>query len=112
MYSYPVLLLLFALVIVLARGAVGIIGKQVESGEVAALEKERATALLARQEDLERKVERLKTEEGIKEEIRERFSVAAEGEHVAVIVEEKPATTTKEAAPLPWYKRFWNAIRY
>lgn len=112
MYSYPVLFLLLLLMFVLARGAVGVIGKQVESGELAALEQEKAMALAARQEELEDKVERLKTEEGIKEEIRERFSVAEEGVHVAVIVEEKRATTTEEPERMPWYKRFWEAIRY
>ena len=110
MYSIPSLALLALLLFLLARGAVSIIGKQLDSSDLAEAEAMKAEELLVRKAELEDKVERLKTEEGVKEEIRERFNVTAGSEHVAIIVENNQATTTGEEEKKPWYKRVWNAI--
>ncbi len=109
-YSLPVLVILVVITLILARG----------TWEV--LSKERATAL--RREDLESRIatmeERnselqdnlafLSTEEGLEGEIRGKFDVSEEGEHVVVIVEPKPETPSGDDIRKPWYRRFWDAI--
>ena len=71
---------------------------------------EKATALVLREQELEEGVSHLKTEEGIKGEIRGRFSVTEEGEYVAVVVDERSASSSTDASSVPWYKRFWAVI--
>ncbi len=67
-------------------------------------------AMLAlREQELKENIARLKTEEGINNEIREKFSVTQEGEYVAVIIDDKKTSSSTDSA-LPWYKRFWFAI--
>ena len=65
---------------------------------------ERINKLTERQVVLRNKIERLKTERGIEEEIRNNFSVAKVGEQVVNIVEEKPvATTTATSTNSSWW---------
>jgi cell division protein FtsB len=109
LYSLPMLALLAAFTAFLAKGAFGIMKIERRSAErVGSLEAE-ALVLDNRRRELNGEIERLKTDEGIMEEIREKFSVARDGEHVAIIVEEKTRGGEK-AAEDSWYKRFWNAI--
>lgn len=70
----------------------------------------KAATLILREQKLREGIGRLETEEGIKEEIKERFNVTAEGEHVAVIVDRKEVSSSTDPSALPWYKRFWVAI--
>jgi len=69
-----------------------------------------AVILTLREQELNEDIRRLQTEEGVKEEIKERFSVTQEGEHVAVVVDERRAASSTEEGKLSWYKRFWIAI--
>jgi len=110
LYSIPALILLLVLTIVLTRGAIRVMGKRLESAEYAKELEQRATALVLREQELEESIARLETEEGKEEEIRERFSVTQEGEYVAVIVDDRNASTTTVDTSLPWYKRLWDAI--
>ena len=66
--------------------------------------------LVLRERELKEGIDRLKTEEGLKEEIKERFNVTQEGEQVAVIVDRKEVSSSTDSSVLPWYKRFWIAI--
>jgi cell division protein FtsB len=110
MYSIPTLVLLGLAAFFLTRGAIRVLEKERESAELTRNLEEKAAVLSSREAELGREISRLKTEEGIKDEIKERFNVTEDGEYVAVIVDEKyQATSTPPARP-PWYKRFWNAI--
>ena len=73
------------------------------------LEKKMATLVL-REQELSEDIARLETEEGIKDEIKERFSVTQEGEFVAVIVDEKGVSSSTDNSTLPWYKKLWSVI--
>lgn len=109
-YSLPSLIILALITFVLAKGAIGVLGKGRESSEITRNLEEKATSLVIREMELKENIARLKTEEGVREEIKDKFSVTQEGEFVAVIVDEKRASTTDEAEKSPWYKRLWAAI--
>jgi cell division protein FtsB len=74
-------------------------------------------SLNLRAEALGAKVERLKNDRGLEEEIRNRFDVVKEGEQVVIFIgedqEEKPRTATstsiEEQSSGPWLKmfKFW-----
>lgn len=110
LYSYPSLIIVFIIAVLLARGAIGIIAKEQESARMLANLEEKAASLASREQELEEGVARLQTEDGVRDEIRERFSVIEEGEHVAIIVDERRVATMTEEVKLPWYKRLWSAI--
>ncbi len=106
----PSLIGLFIIAILLAKGAVGVINKERESALRSKELEEKASALILREQELREGIARLETEEGIQEEIKERFSVTQEGEFVAVIVDERRATSSDDDSGKAWYKRLWTAI--
>lgn len=109
-YSFPALIILTIITFFLVKGAIKVMDKEWESSKrVKDLEGKVATLIL-REQKLREGIGRLETEEGIKEEIKERFNVTAEGEHVAVIVDRKEVSSSTDLSALPWYKRFWIAI--
>jgi cell division protein FtsB len=110
MYSTPALVTLLVLTFFIARGALKIMSKERESATQTKALEVKATVLASRENKLKDGIERLKTEEGVKEEIKERYSVTQEGEHVAVIVDSRENSNSTSTMSLPWYKRFWAAI--
>ena len=110
MYSIPSLMLLVAIAFLLARGALRVWGKERESAvNLSNLEK-KAAALMLRERALRDGIARLETEEGVKDEIKERFNVTQAGEHVAVIIDEKRVSISTEDRVWPWYKKLLFAI--
>lgn len=109
-YSLPALVVLVLLTFFLARGAFRVMEKEFESKARAKDLAEKAIMLSLREQELKENLARLKTEEGIKDEIKERFSVTQEGEYVAVIVNDPGTSTSTDDSTRPWYKRFWYAI--
>ena len=71
---------------------------------------EKAMVITLREQELKKDIARLQTEEGVKEEIKERFSVIQEDERVAVIVDDRGVSSSTDTSTLPWYKRFWIVI--
>ena len=110
LYSLPSLIGLFIIAVLLAKGAVGVINKERESVLRSRELEEKATTLVQREEELKEGIARLETEEGIQEEIKERFSVIQEGEFVAVIVDDRRATSSEDDSGKAWYKKLWSAI--
>ena len=109
-YSVPSLILLSFVAFFIAKGAVKILGKEQESSARARELEARVSALVLREQELKEGIARLETEEGVKEEIKDRFNVTEEGEHVAIIVDEKRSATSTNASELSWYKRLLDAI--
>lgn len=109
-YSIPLLVVLFLVTFFLAKGAVGVINKEWKSSMYSRDLAEKAESLVLREQALKGNIARLQTEEGIKNEIRERFSVTEEGEYVAIFVNDKGVSSSTDKSSSPWYKRFWTAI--
>lgn len=112
LYSWPSLILIAIITFFLVKGAVGIMRIERESaGRVRELEAD-SKALALREEKLTQDINKLRTEAGIIEEIKEKFSVTREGEYVAIIVDERNKATSTDGTGISWIKRLWNAIRY
>jgi len=110
LYSWPSLIILVLITLLLARGASGVMykehlsAKKIENLETEAKDLEERRVLVANN------IERLKTEEGVVEEIRRKFNVIRGGENLAIVIDEKvEASSTKESKE-SWIKRFWSAI--
>ena len=109
-YSIPALIVLSIVAFLFAKGALRVMNQKRESSERSRDLEEKAAALVLREQELRAGIIRLETEEGVKDEIKERFSVTQEGEYVAIIVDEKRVSTSTDTSHLPWYKRLWVAI--
>lgn len=109
-YSIPSLIILLVVAFFLVRGATAVINKERESSARSKDLKEKMITLTAREQELKEGISRLQTEEGIKNEIKERFSVTQEGEYVAVIVDDRRVSSSTDGSAMPWYKRFWIVI--
>ena len=109
-YSIPSLIILSIIALILTKGALGVMNKERTSSELSKDLEEKAAALVLREQELREGVRRLETEEGIKDEIREKFSVTEEGELVAVIIDDRGASSSTDSSTLPWDKKLWLAI--
>ncbi len=110
LYSLPALAILAIFAILLTKGAVGVVGKQRESARHLRELRQEAQALSARSDMLKKDIDRLNTEEGIVKEIKEKFNVSEEGEHVAILVDQQASEKSAEALESAWYKEFWNSL--
>ena len=110
LYSRPVLVILIIASIVFAKAAWNIYQKKLESERG----KEKASAELVelekRQQELSLNINLLKTKTGIEKEIRDKFSIAKEGEKIIVIVEPSQASTT-ESGSGDVFQRVWHSIK-
>ncbi len=100
LYSWPSLIGVLLITFLLAKGSFGLMVKERQSAErVSNLEAE-AKAYDIREAELKESIDKLKTDEGIIEEIRDKFSVTRPGEQVAIIIDErgKPASSTQSAS--------------
>ncbi|OHA91923.1 MAG: hypothetical protein A3J09_00225 [Candidatus Zambryskibacteria bacterium RIFCSPLOWO2_02_FULL_51_21] len=110
LYSWPALVLAAILAFFLVKGAAGLMFKERESARLLANLESEAKESEAREVKLREGIARLQTETGIVEAIREKFSVTREGEHLAIIVDERAGTSTSAGENGSWYKRFLDAI--
>ncbi|MDP2642037.1 MAG: hypothetical protein Q8P21_01980 [bacterium] len=110
LYSVPSLVLMSVIALGLVKGVIRVAETRNESWEQTRALEERAAALALREQEIKEGIARLGTEEGVKDEIRDKFSVTQEGEYVAVVSDERNAAVSSSVETLPWYKKFWNVI--
>jgi cell division protein FtsB len=98
--SKPVLVLLTLVLLVFVWNIFKLAGKMEETSKNRKMEEARIADLEKRKEKLTEDIQRLNTEQGKEEVIRENFSQAKEGEELIVIVEDqKKETAEKKAEP-------------
>jgi len=108
-YSRLTIVILFILVLLLANSTYKIYQKEKLSLEDYNQTKKEYEDLKGRQAMLDSEIARLKTENGIEEEIRSKFSVAKPGETVVVVVDSSSSSSTdNNGASLSWWQRFIN----
>lgn len=112
LYSPIVLLLLSIIFVIVLRGVWSVYKKSQISSENLEREKIELSKLIERQKNLANSIDYLKTEQGIEDEIRTKFRVVKEGEHVAVIIKEEiPTTSTKLATTTGFWSRLFHWSR-
>lgn len=111
MYSMPVLIGLFILLVILGKGVIGVLEKERTSREHVKDLEEKALALTMRSQELEGDIKSLDTEEGVMRELKQKYNVVEEGEMVVVVVEDVRSATTTSEAEEGWISGFWTNIR-
>lgn len=86
LYSPVAIGLLIIVLLAMGRATWNVYGKQSESAEKRRQAETELNALKERQKVLTAELERLKTQEGIEAEIRENYSLAKQGEGLAIII--------------------------
>ena len=87
-YSYLTIFILGVIFIVLIKATVNIYDKERQSGADLALLTRKYEDLSQRSEYLKSEISRLSTENGVSEEIRDKFAVAKPDEKIVVIVDQ------------------------
>ena len=106
-YSKMSFVILFVLVIFLAKATYNIYKKSQLSADNYAETKRDYESLKARKEMLESEIGRLKTDNGVEEEIRSKFNVAKPGETVVVVINGSSSSSTDAKN---YHKSFWSSF--
>ena len=94
MQSKPALVLLGIVVLAFAWSVVGLVGKMRETVKNKTIVEDKIAELQQTKEKLSADIEKLKTEKGVEESIREKFGWVKEGEGVIVVVEDNSSNQT------------------
>jgi hypothetical protein len=108
MQSKPVLALLAATVLVFAWSVIGLLGKMQETIKNNKTTAEKIEELQEAKANLSLDIDKLETDKGKEESIREKFGWAKEGEEIIVVVEDNSSPLEeKEQEP----GGFWNFLK-
>lgn len=107
-YSKFTILALLIVVILLARGTWGVYKKEKDSRIEMQRVQGELQVLKDRKENLAIGIDRLKTDTGVEEEIRNKFQVAKQGEGVIVIVDKAPTVVPTDDTNI--LKKIWNSV--
>ena len=100
LYSWPSLIFLIIVSIFLTHGVWGVFQKEHQTSLIRKQRLSHLEELKTREDVLVKEINRLNTDRGIEEEIRQKFEVARPGEEVIVIVEQplNPSLTQIEGS--------------
>ena len=105
-HSPIALIALFCLVILFMYNIIGLAKKEAETAKKKKLILAQIETLRSREENLSRDIEKLKTEQGIEETIRDKYQVVKEGEKMVVIIDDEE--NKSEIKELPKENSFWT----
>lgn len=97
LHSKPVLVFLGALMIFFTWVIINFLGKMKETSHNRTIAENKLIELEQKKEQLTVGIEKLKTDEGKEESVREKFGLAKEGEGLIIIVDDKNQPEVKEA---------------
>ncbi len=107
-HSPLALIVLFCVFVGFAYNMVGLIKKERETSKNRASELNKMDELRKRESKLSADIDKLNTEEGVEESVRDKFQVVKPGEKEVLIVEDQDqATPTEESQE----HGFWNFIK-
>lgn len=109
LYSPLAVAILGILVLLLARSVWGVYKKETQAREARDAALYQLGVMESRRNDLARDVHDLESSEGVEAALREKFSVAKEGEEVIVIGPDGAVATSTE--PEPEKKGFWGSFK-
>lgn len=92
-YSWWVILLLIVLCVLLARASYSVFWKKIESEKNLTKARDEYESLRLKNEKITDSMVRLETQSGVEEEIYSKFNVTKDGQKIAVIVDNKTAST-------------------
>lgn len=112
-HSPLALLIVFLILIVFSYNMIGLVSKERETNRNKITEMNKLEDLRAREANLNKEIDRLNTNEGIEESVREKFQVVKPGEKMVVIVEdakkdEQPDEGARDHSFWGWIKRLFS----
>lgn len=110
LYSTPSVIAIGVLSIFIAKGAYGLVVTQHESAKERDLLTVKVNEETLREGELSQALAKLQTGEGQEEELKSKFNVAKNGEHVAIILDAKEATSTNSENGGSWWQKLLGAI--
>ena len=111
LYSWPILILLLLIVLLVGKGVWGVYqSERVSLANRVSSEKEYGE-LKARGESISSEIELLKTDKGIETEIRDKFRVVKEGEQLAIIINSVEKQEEISVRGDSFWKKIWNFLR-
>jgi cell division protein FtsB len=111
LYSRMTAVLLLVAIVVLARAVWGLYQKERESAANALTANTELQKLEDRRSMLESELSKLETDEGIEEEIRQKYSVSKPGENVVIIVDKNATSAPVQAPEEGWWTKFKKFLR-
>lgn len=108
LYTPVTMVILLIIIFFLARGVLSAREKERLSEERLARAKVEASELQAKYASTTREVNFLKTEEGVDAELRLKYRLVREGEGVAVIVDDNPASAAQSLRKISPWQKFWG----
>ena len=109
-HSPLVLFILFCVLVFFAYNIVGLIEKERETARKKELKLAEIETLRNREESINNDIQKLKTEEGIEESIREKYQVVKEGEKMVVIVD-KDKNVIDQQTEIQDEHNFWGWVK-
>lgn len=109
-HSPFILFILFCILVVFSYSTIGLIEKERETEKKKELKLAEIETLRAREESINKDIEKLKTEEGVEETIREKYQVVKEGEKMVVIVDQDKKTIDQNVEVLSDHS-FWGWVK-
>jgi cell division protein FtsB len=110
LYSWPSLILLIFITVLFLRGTYVVFQKKAESAAYVTSLSQKEEDLQKQQTELSANIEGLKTEEGLEKEVKAKYNVAKDGEHVVILVDENGNASDTEPENDSWIQKAWNAI--
>jgi cell division protein FtsL len=107
--SSPVLFILFLVVLTFAWSVFGFWGKMSDTRKNRQIVEAKVNQLQVEKERLTADISKLSTEEGVEDNIREKFGLAKEGEQLIVVVDEEDKEVEKEEDP-NWFSSFFKNL--
>lgn len=107
LYSKVTIGILIFMILIAARATWNVLAKEHQSAANALQAQSELNRLTDRQELLGTEINKLSTDDGIDEAIRQKFGVSKPGEEMIVIVEKDQTPTTTEATTTSW----WGKVR-
>ena len=113
-HSPLVLVVMFCLIILFIYNIISLIEKERETAKKKTISQEQVDNLKYRELSISKEINKLKTEDGIEESIREKYQVVKPGEKIVVIVNEEEDSeadsveTKKGFIFIDWLKSLFN----
>ena len=104
MYNRVTIGLIFLIFVVVLHSTWVVYKKKVESAELRDISLKNVETLRNRSEDLQAKIDRLNTKQGIEEEVRSKFSVAKDNENMVIIVQDESTSSESVKKVGVWQK--------
>jgi cell division protein FtsB len=106
--SRPVLAFLFIIVLVFAWSVFGFWGKMKETSKNRQIAENKIVDLRREKENLTTEIEKLKTNVGVEESIRDKFGLVKEGEGLIIIVDDKGKPEAEQEANTSGFWSFFT----